>query len=491
MNILNKNVENCKYLSEFISETPSHCLINKGITGCGGTTLELEAPRDSIILCPTKNLVTSKSALGYFGVTGDVTKSEIESYIHSSIKYKKIVATYDALKRLIEIIPNCKEYFLLIDEYHLLFNDYSLRSDAILYILNNFRSFDNWAFLTATPLKDEFILDELKDVDQVNYIWDNAVPVSLNIRDTYYVQKELLNLISIYKDRNLHIFLNSVSTIYKIIEKLDTDDFRVVCSENSKTKVKNFSKITDPVRHINFYTSCAFEGCDIYDEDGYCIIVSDTNIATTVLDITTKVRQVCGRLRDSKYKDTVTIILNTNKHRYAGTTKTEFLNIVKDSEDLGKVKENQFRNATYREKEAELRLYNKETYSSLYLNRYNGEIFYDINLKKLDLYNYDLISEIYSSSISVLTEASKTGFKTITPIKNNKKGLDWICDKLKEIDKKEYTYKELEEIFKPTFQEKGIKWNQNTSIKNYFPNFKKSKKQIEGVRNTYYTFNIL
>lgn len=62
------------YLNQVIKELPSHCLLNKGITGCGGTTVELESKRDSIILCPTRNLVTSKSSLGYFGVDGKVTK---------------------------------------------------------------------------------------------------------------------------------------------------------------------------------------------------------------------------------------------------------------------------------------------------------------------------------------------------------------------------------------------------------------------------------
>ena len=300
-----------KFLNEVYQDTPSHKLINKGITGCGGTTVELKSKRNSIILCPTKNLVTSKATQDYLGVTGDTAISTIKNYIYSSIPYKKIIATYDALPRLMSIIPNYSEYFLLIDEYHLLFNDYSFRSDAILFVLNNFRKFKDWAFLTATPLKEEFILEELKDIEQITYEWEGSTKVNISIRDTCFIQKELLNLLDLYKDRNLHIFLNSVSTIYKITEKLDPSTFRVVCSENSKTRIKNFSKINSPIKKYNFYTSCSFEGCDIFDKDGYCIIVSDTNISTTILDISTKIRQVCGRLRDSKYKDSVTLILKS------------------------------------------------------------------------------------------------------------------------------------------------------------------------------------
>ena len=82
--------QDCKYLRDFTRHLESHCLINKGITGYGGTTVELLSERDSIILCPTKNLVLSKSNSNYLSVTGDTNNNEIITYINSNIKYKKI-----------------------------------------------------------------------------------------------------------------------------------------------------------------------------------------------------------------------------------------------------------------------------------------------------------------------------------------------------------------------------------------------------------------
>ena len=475
-----------KFLSEICYDIPSHKLINKGITGCGGTTVELKSKRNSIILCPTKNLVTSKSNNKYLGVTGDTLITTIKNYINSEIKYKKIIATYDSLSRLINIIPNYYEYFLLIDEYHLLFNDYSFRSDAILFILNNFRKFKNWAFLTATPLRDEFILEELKDIEQLTYEWEGATKVNITIKDTCFIQKELLNLIDVYKDRNLHIFLNSVSTIYKITEKLNPETFRVVCSENSKTKIKNFSKINDPIKKYNFYTSCSFEGCDIYDPDGYCIILSDTNIATTILDISTKIRQVCGRLRDSKYKDYITLILNTNKHRYAGTNKNDFLQEVEKCKFAGNNWCRIYNNSNEIDKDTLNRSYNKDTFATMYIRKYNGKYFYDENLKKMDLYNYNLINEIYNCSISVLTECNK--YNMVTTIESSSKGLEWIKQVMNNLNKYEYTYQELENIFSPLFKEHNLKWDKTRFIK-LFPNHIKKRKQIKGERSTYYIFN--
>ena len=483
-------IQNCKYLSDFISELPSNVILNKGVTGCGGTTVELKSKRNSIILCPTRNLVTSKSSLGYFGVDGNVTKTQIQHYLMSEKSYKKIIATYDALQKLMESIPNFEQYFLLIDEYHLLFNDYHLRNKAIRFLLTNFSKFKNWCFMTATPLKEEFILSELENIPQITYEWENAIPVTMHIKDTYFIQKTLLEMIGALSDNNLHIFLNSVSTIYKILEKLNTDDYRVVCSENSKTKIKNFAKITDPIRKLNFYTSCAFEGCDIYDPNGICILVSDTNISTTVLDITTKIRQVCGRLRDSKFKDECYLILNTNKHRYAGTTKEEFESNVRESEKMGRRKE-ELLNAIDNEFDyrIELKAYN-DNYTSMYLAKFDDRIFYDENLKKLDIYNYNLIEEIYKSAVSILSEMKKEKFIPNIENKTEIKGLDWINSKLKELNKTEYTFDELTEIFSSLFENHGLKWNRKTSLSYYFPNFIKSRKTKEGKKDTYYKFNI-
>lgn len=478
--------KSCKFLSDFISELPSHCLIDKGITGCGGTTLEINTPRNSIILSPTKNLVESKKSKEVLGVTGDTKNSEINEYLKNRIGYRKIIVTYDSLERVMNIIKTYQDYFLLIDEYHLLFNDYSFRNEAIVKILNNFTKFSNWAFLTATPIKEEFILKELENIPKISYKWEGSVPVDLNIIDTYYIQKEIVNLIETTQDKNLHIFLNSITTINNIVKKINSD-YRIVCSDTSKKRVTNYAKVTDPIKKVNFYTSCAFEGCDIYDENGYCVIVSDTNLATTVLDISTKVRQVCGRIRNTKYKNKCLLILNTNKHRYASTTSEEFNLLVKQAETEGKLLLEGYKGFTEQQYKAQMKLYDKDKYYTMYINKNESHMYYDENLKKLDIYNYHLISEIYNSSISVLQEAEEDNFKVTTQKTTFNSGLTWIVSKLKEFNKVEFTYPELEQIFSPLFKEYSIKWSQK-SISKYFPEHTKKRKQVNKVQTTYYKF---
>ena len=230
----------------------------------------------------------------------------------------------------------------------------------------------------------------------------------------------------------------------------------------------------------NFYTSTAFEGCDIYDPKGKTIILCDTNIATTILDISTLVRQICGRLRDSVYKDEVSIILNTTKHRYAGTSKEMFSLKVLENINLGKLTEQKFNtdiDPLYKEKE--LRSYTPEAYNSFYINKYNDTIFFDDNLRKMDEYNFKLITEIYDSTISVIKESEKVNIV-------QKKESNWIIDKL---TNREYSFSELENIFSEEFKLRGLVFNGFT-IKDYFPEFTKTRKTKNKVKETYYKFLI-
>lgn len=473
------------YLSEVMTTLPSNVLLNKGITGCGGTYVELNSKRNSLILVPTIELAKNKNQKDFLIVYGKVTSNQIEKYLKSDIKYKKIIGTYDSFNRLLNY-EEIKNYFLLIDEYHVLFNSYAFRNDAILFLLKNFNEFKDFCFMTATPLNDDIILDEIKYLPKLNIVWEKAIPVKLNISDITFTNKELLKILT--KDNeevNYHIFLNSVKTIKDILGKLNDDNYRVVCSSsNSNIKSFNISSTTDPIKKYNFYTSAAFEGCDIYDPIGKTIILCDTNIATTILDISTLVRQICGRLRDSIYKDEVHLILNTSKHRYAGTNKNEFKLKVEKNISLGKFNEKEFKtNPDPLYKESELRKYS-EIFHSMYLNKYNNEIFYDDNLRKMDEYNYELITEIYNNSISVIKIANNNDLilNNITndsDIKNK-----WIIDVL---ENKEYTFKELDSMFSPLFKDKGLIFS-SKSLKDYFPEFEKSRKIKNKIRDTYYKF---
>ena len=145
----------------------------------------------------------------------------------------------------------------------------------------------------------------------------------MQVINTRFTCKEIINQINqaLNEKYNLHIFINSINTIRSVINKINTTDFRTICSKEAEHKDKSEGKlkiksINSSVCKINFYTATAFEGVDIYDPDGKTIVVSDTNISQSLVDISTLFIQICGRLRDSVYKDQVLFICNTNNHRY-------------------------------------------------------------------------------------------------------------------------------------------------------------------------------
>lgn len=141
---------------------------------------------------------------------------------------------------------------------------------------------------------------------------------------------------------------------------------------------------------------------------------------------------------------------------------------------------------------------------SYILNKYDGDksickIYY-IGSTNICIYPDKVIQE-QRSKIEKLTKKLAELNKHIKleekPIKESEliskpiselKGLTWINEKLKELNRSEYTYNELEEIFTPLFKEHNMKWSKRMSINTLFPPYNKVRKTINRVRNTYYVF---
>lgn len=439
--------EHYKYLSDYYSELPSNCILNKGITGCGGTTVEINASRNSIIVVPTKELVRNKSdGVNIYGLFGDIKGNKgIKNYIDTKEGYKKIITTYDSLSRVISVIGESAftDYFLLIDEYHIFFNYYSLRNKAIREVLSIFRKFNNFCFMTATGLTEETMIEELKDIKIITLDWSEKVPVKVNVIETRFTLKTIE--LEIYKclssDYNLHIFFNSVKSISSIIKKMEIEfDYRIICSSNSQKNLKlNFNHSTDPVSKINFYTAACFEGVDIYDPVGKTIVLSDSNIATTIYDISTLFVQICGRLRDSKYKDEVTFILNPKQNRYAN--KPDFNKNI----EFGMATIESINKGSDLFKQSQLEKLKKspELYHDYYVILENEDLKYDDNLRKVDCHNYEIVNKVYNTTLNVLMELNAQPIINLQSVQFN-----FTFDNKTELEKvielnKEYDFDEL------------------------------------------------
>lgn len=121
-----------------------------------------------------------------------------------------------------------------------------------------------------------------------------------------------------------------------------------------------------------------------------------------------------------------------------------------------------------------------------------------INASKIKCpYGYDkpypTMEEVYKQiSFDYNLYYNKTTNKTIFNQEKSEKKLnkcpEWILSKLEK--DKQYKYEELEEIFTPLFEEHGLVWNKNTSMRMYFPDFIKKVRIINKIKYRFYTFNI-
>ena len=400
------------YLSEIPNfKLPSKVLINKGKVGCGGTTVALTDNRDTIVCVPFVNLIKNKCKQNkeVLGVYSGVTVDKINEYIETH-KIKKIMCTYDQLPRLASIVGY--NYFLLVDELHLLFLQYIFRDTAIRGVLNEYKNFKDWAFLTATPIESEFMLDELKDMPVYNIEWESKREITVEAVKCDSVKSTIASIIEKFLNNeiegNAHIFVNSVKFIATMIKYFDFEETqcRAIWSKNNKeyknycAGIPNSDTLSKP-KKINFYTSTCFEGCDLYDEDGKIFIVSDSSKAQTLLDISTSIRQIAGRIRNTKYDKIYHLFSNTRYN--TDLTYEEFKEYALNEAEEAK------KYASRINSDAELL---KGTKSSEYVYLYKNEngFEFDKNLILIDIFNYKN-NNTYSLSVNMLNEYAKNNIK--------------------------------------------------------------------------------
>lgn len=410
-----------KYLSDIISELPTGCCYSKGGVGVGGTTLAIEGNKPYIICVPYVSIIKNKMnqypnerfKKEIFGFYKGVTKTELQEYLKST-DLPKIMVTYDSLEKLMEcIIP--EYYFLLIDEYHILFNAYSYRRDAAQTVLRNFKKFQAYTFMTATPLESEFILEELKDIPIVTQKWENTMEVSVQSIYCDNVEASTIKLINAFlsgqEEGNAYIFVNSVEFIKNLIKKanLTEENCRVIYSKNNKTvlPIRNGETYDEP-KKINLLTSTVYEGCDLKDEQGRCIVVSDASKSQTLVDISTQLHQISGRIRNSKFNNVIAHLYNTTRYNNDLTYEEFREKNIKNIESTKGFVE-YFNNAPieYRKKIKEM---SADSYTQF------GEdytLVYDPNLAKIDMFNFKILKGIYRYTINLDDEYKAQGFKMI------------------------------------------------------------------------------
>ena len=337
------------------NDLPSRTYLNKQTTGCGATYLSITNDIDYVIAVPYIRLIENKLEKHsdiIIPVYGDIKNQTIDG-LYKKAKVKglpiKLMVTYEGIPRLFSFDWfNPKDFKLLVDEAHDLCNFGLFRRGAVNYILDNYKLFKDYVFVTATPNKEQFIPKKLAGIEFMSLNWADAKKTNISVQKVTkngndYIVEKCRHYLDGEIDGSAHIFYNSVKEIISVVKSImalpnyKKDSIKIVCSDSDFNK-RNINKVDSglfhkslsPTKIINFYTSCVFEGCDIEDEFGRTYIVVNSNRTSSKVCMTTLVPQICGRVRNSVYINDVKMLVCGNID-CLDYTRDEWLSVVVDN----------------------------------------------------------------------------------------------------------------------------------------------------------------
>lgn len=341
------NGNSARYLSELkeFKDGLPHGIVNKKKTDVGGTYVAANCDSNYIIVCPFRDLVDSITAddnnkYEIFKCYGGTREHEFRKYIKEHQIYK-IAVTYDSLSKLLKWMNNETDgWKVLIDEYHLILEDMDFRENAIMSMIRMVIQFKHYTFLSATPIDEDYEIEFFKKLPHYKVEWKKGLPITVKKIRATNLAKGLCNLLEIFLNDGfripdidgevkevdqLFIFLNSVTTIKQVLDTLEInkDDVKICCADRKRNILildkYEIEPVINPNKKINFFTKKCFQGCNLFSNNGLVIVASDAYRTQTLVDISTTMEQISGRLRENDdykniFRNTMVHIYSTNKN---------------------------------------------------------------------------------------------------------------------------------------------------------------------------------
>lgn len=355
-------------------------ILNKGRTGCGGTTLFLDSDIPCIIVSPRITMLLSKhqqyqkraqkTFLFCSATSGDINKKKaaLKDYVNECVyttpftsspqQVPKILVTTDSYQYVAEQLQYMgllNRFTVLVDEFQCLMTDAAFKGRVELAFLYNLVEVRSICFLSATPTSEEYLnhMDDFKDVDDYFQLeWNEKVKVKPNLRmlpyDGMSVKSICKRIIDRFRQQGYFevkligcqcvpsleacFFINEVATIIDVIQDnhLDPKEVNVLCSKSNKqfSILKkmgvHLGELCTDAEHphnrtFTFCTKACFEGVDFYSLSAYTYIFSDSVLAWNRHDVAIDIPQILGRQR-----------LDANPFRYDATLYYRTRNIQSD-----------------------------------------------------------------------------------------------------------------------------------------------------------------
>lgn len=420
------NGGNARYLGELerFKDGIPFGIVNKTKTDVGGTYVAANCSSNYIIVCPFKDLVDSIAAdknnrYEVFKCYGGVREYQFRKYIKNNTTYK-IAVTYDSLPKLIRWLSGTEGWKVLVDEYHLILEDMDFRYDAINGLMEEIQKFKYYSFLSATPIDLDFEIDFLKQLPHYKVQWNGVTKITPIRYKVTQLTKGLARFIQIFLDEGislpdingnvskveeLYIFINSVTSIKQIADtlKLNPDDVKICCADrirnNKLLGEYQIESVSSPNKKINFFTKKCFQGCNLFTNNGLIIVASDAYRTQTLVDISTTMEQIAGRIRindeyQNIFRNVIVHLFSTNKNVMSDE---EFEMLMQDKEKEADKLLSGWSKLDKEERQTYIKRMNLDTEL---VSIINGRMVYN-NLKKQSFIYKQALRKIYRDGISI------------------------------------------------------------------------------------------
>ena len=420
------NGGNARYLGELarFKDGIPFGIVNKTKTDVGGTYVAANCSSNYIIVCPFKDLVDSIAAdknnrYEIFKCYGGVREYQFRKYIKNNTTYK-IAVTYDSLPKLIGWLSSTEGWKVLVDEYHLILEDMDFRYDAINGLMEEIQKFRHYSFLSATPIDLDFEIDFLKQLPHYKVQWNGVTKITPIRYKVTQLTKGLARFIQIFLDEGislpdingnvskveeLYIFINSVTSIKQIADtlKLNPDDVKICCADrirnNKLLGEYQIESVSSPNKKINFFTKKCFQGCNLFTNNGLIIVASDAYRTQTLVDISTTMEQIAGRIRindeyQNIFRNVIVHLFSTNKNVMSDE---EFEMLMQDKEKEADKLLSGWSKLDKEERQTYIKRMNLDTEL---VSIINGKMIYN-NLKKQSFIYKQALRKTYKDGISI------------------------------------------------------------------------------------------
>ena len=355
-----------KYISEWQEyKIPiGHCIVDKGVTGCGYTEYTLTNNLPTVLCSPRKLLLENKSEqhqndLNILYLKNEIKdindinklKSKIRNHIFLCDEENlpiKFLVTYDSSHYIIDILKELnllQEFYFIIDEFQSIFLDSYFKSSVENDFVEYLQECSNVLYLSATPMLDKYLekVNTFKDLPFYHIDWSKTGCVENIIIQRKFstaLSTDCIKIVNQYLEGKFPstftqdnkivfsteavFYFNSISDIIRVINKtnLSPSQVNIICADDKENQDKlhrighSIGKIPlkgETNKMFTFCTKTAYIGSDFYSDCASSYVFADPNIKSLALDISLDLPQIVGRQRNrnNPFKNNIIIFYRT------------------------------------------------------------------------------------------------------------------------------------------------------------------------------------